>query len=367
MTRKSVEEFNMKAVISLLIIYLCSTNSAYAGERYHFYNGVRALGMGGASVATVNDETALISNPAALGKLRDYYITLIDPELELGVETERIVGTGVVKSTDPQFALDKTNLKPDKHLHTRAQIFPSIVVPNFGVGLFVKSVVDAQVDSVANKFSYHYTSDYAIVAGLNFRLWNGIIKLGVNARATNRTEVHDDTIDPTSTGLVLKDMASSGLGVGSDAGLILTAPIAGLPTLAAVYRDLGRTTYSLQKGMFMTTTDRPTSTPGTIDVGLSVQPIMGKRSRSTWTVELQDVQNLDKEKDIMRRAHAGVEFNIADAFFIRGGMNQRYWTAGIELSMMNYQFQVASYGEDIGPDQTPREDRRYDAKFSFRF
>jgi hypothetical protein len=61
------------------------------------------------------------------------------------------------------------------------------------------------------------------------------------------------------------------------------------------------------------------------------------------------------------------ELNYADALFVRAGMNQRYWTAGLELSIVNYQFQAASYGEEIGDDVTPREDRRYVVKFAFRF
>ena len=49
-------------------------------------------------------------------------------------------------------------------------------------------------------------------------------------------------------------------------------------------------------------------------------------------------------------------------------MNQRYWTAGLELAIANYQLQLASYGEEIGtgPSAT-REDRRYIFKFAYRF
>lgn len=365
MGRANVDQIPMK--VAILFSMLLTTLQAKAGERYEFYNGIRAMGMGGASVATVNDETALISNPAALGKLRDYFITIVDPEVEVGAETETITGTKIMNVTDPQKVLDMTKLKPDKHLHTRAQVFPSVVVPNFGLGVFAKNVVDASYDSATDKFSYDYTTDYAIVMGLNFRLWNGIVKIGSNGRIVNRTEVHRSDIDGTSTDLTLKTLASSGIGVGSDSGIILTAPIVFLPTLAGVYRDVGRTSYNLRDGSFLKTTTKPDSTAGTADVALAIHPILGKRVRSTWTVEYQDVLTSSKETDQMRRVHGGIELNFADAVFLRGGMNQRYWTAGLELSMMNYQFQAASYGEDIGPVGTPKEDRRYEVKFAFRF
>ena len=65
-------------------------SSAEARELHEFYNGVRCLGMGGACAAVVNDETALLVNPAALGKLRDYYGTILDPEVESSANSYRL-------------------------------------------------------------------------------------------------------------------------------------------------------------------------------------------------------------------------------------------------------------------------------------
>ena len=43
-------------------------------------------------------------------------------------------------------------------------------------------------------------------------------------------------------------------------------------------------------------------------------------------------------------------------------MNQRYWTAGLELAMANYQLQFATYGEEVGTATANLESRRYVAK-----
>jgi len=367
MSRALVDKRSMKRPLLLSVLLTLQANTAWAGERYEFYNGVRMLGMGGAGVAVVNDETSLLVNPAGLGKLRDYFITIADPEIGLGSETQEIAGTAILKVIRPQEALGLNNTHPNKHLHARAQVFPSIVVPNFGFGLFGKYEVNSEVNNQTNQFKYHYTNDWAGVFGFNFRIFNGIIKLGANARITNRVEVRRDDIDPTSTGLSLKTLAKEGLGVGSDGGVLITAPIAWLPTLGAVYRDMGRTSYNVRNGLFMNTSERPDSTPGSLDVALALNPIHGKGIRSVWTLEFQDALTTGDEDRQMRRLHGGVEFNFADAFFLRAGMNQAYWTAGMELSMLSYQFQVASYGEDIGTAAAAREDRRYVVKFSFRF
>jgi hypothetical protein len=167
--------------------------------------------------------------------------------------------------------------------------------------------------------------------------------------------------------LSLKSLAAEGIGVGGDAGLLIAAPVKWLPTIGAVYRDIGKTTYNYQKGMFLNASERPPTVDSTLDVAVAIFPIMGKRVRSSWTVEYQDVLTYGDETNQARRIHGGVELNFADALFLRAGMNQAYYTAGVELSMMNYQFQAATYGEDIGTPDTPREDRRYVVKFAFRF
>lgn len=358
-----------------------------AAERFEFYNGIRALGMGGASAAVVNDETALIANPAALGKLRNYFVTVADPEIDIGAETERIVGTGFTKFLDPQDTLDAVEAFPGKRLHQRAQVFPSFVVTNFGMGVFAKYSTDASVDETLTTFTYDYTSDFAFVFGFNFRLFDGRIKLGVNGRAVNRVESHRTDIPVASTGLTHETVigattiAKEGMGVGSDIGLIFTGPWTFLPTLAFVYHDVGNTNYEINEGMFLTTTERPDITPATLDVGLGIFPITGKGSRLAFSVEMVDVLDAKEPTDeeasdeVMRRVHGGLEWNFKDVFFIRGGMNQGYWTAGMELSMYNTQLQFATYGEEIGDivpigsaaTYTKLEDRRYVFKFAYRF
>jgi hypothetical protein len=103
-----------------------------------------------------------------------------------------------------------------------------------------------------------------------------------------------------------------------------------------------------------------------LDAAFAIFPILGKNNRFTFTIEARDVLTLSEEDDINRRLHGGIEFNIKDALFIRGGMNQNFWTAGFELAVANYQIQFASYGEDIGIG-TRTEDRRYVGKFAYRF
>lgn len=349
-----------------------ATSIAFAGERYEFYNGIRSLGMGGASVAVVNDETALISNPAALGKLRDYFFTIVDPELDVSGDTQAIIDTDIFAFLDPQDSLDKLKHTPRRRLHQRFQLFPSVVVPNFGFGIFAKYETNAYMNSDATLFNYEYTNDLAAVFGFNIRLFDGRIKLGINARGVNRTQIMRNDIDPASTNLSIDNLAKEGFGIASDAGLILSAPWKWLPTLAVIYRDMGHTHYTINKGFMHSTAERPDATPPTLDAAVALFPILANKTRMTMTFEMRDVlKRLEPEPqfkdDPVRRMHGGIEFNFSDTFFIRAGMNQSYWTAGMELAVFNTQLQLASYGEEVGTPDAKKEDRRYVGKFAWRF
>ena len=75
-----------------------------------------------------DDETALALNPAALGRLRDVYLTLADPVASLGSQDDQVAGGSakIPDLLDPQKALNDLNNNPDMHVHGMGEIFPSI-------------------------------------------------------------------------------------------------------------------------------------------------------------------------------------------------------------------------------------------------
>ena len=117
---------------------------AFAEEHREFYNGIRALGMGGAGIAVVNDETALLVNPAGLGKIRDFFGTLIDPEIDLSNNATSIYSAKPFGNPTSISNMEPSlDAKRNTYSHARTQVFPSIVVRNFGIGIFGKYQLDA--------------------------------------------------------------------------------------------------------------------------------------------------------------------------------------------------------------------------------
>lgn len=361
----------MLILIKLFLIFCGSINgstNAFAGERFELYKGIRAMGMGGAVVATVNDETALLSNPAALGKLRNSFLTVIDPQIDTNADITRFVtASNLTQALDAQGLLQILNANPGRYFHLVGNLFPSLIIPNFGFGLLVNYSYNANVDSTGTTFTFNYRNDYAPVIGYNLKLFDGIIKIGFHARYMNRVEINAQ-LPTSSTGLQISTLASEGNAIAADAGLIFTLPFTYLPSLALVAHDVGGTKFDLGAGYFYKPSTRPQDVRASYDAGISINPIISNHNRLQISLEYRDFLNAYNETDIYRRVHGGIEFNLSDLLFLRAGWNQRYWTAGLELAVQNFQIQFATYGEDVGTDGVaPQEDRRYMGKFSFRY
>ncbi|MEK7355564.1 MAG: hypothetical protein AAB250_03900 [Bdellovibrionota bacterium] len=353
--------------MSVIASILAPSGLVQASEIFEFYTGARQQAMGGAYTATVNDETAVLSNPAGLGRIRDTTFTIADPEIDASFTATQVATISTFTQVfTVQGLLDQLNQNKGVPWHAKVQFFPSFVAPNFGIGLHGKYQYDAEVDATGTNYQLDYLNDYALAMGFCLRFWGGIVKLGTTIRAVDRIEFHG-VLPANSTGLEIKNIASEGLGVASDVGLVITLPVAWLPAIAGTIRDAGNTSYALSRGMFISSATRPVDTLQMIDAGFSISPILSNNNRLTITGEMHDVTNVREATTTNRNIHAGLEFNFHDFFFLRGGMNQGFYTAGIELASTKFQLQATTYGEDIGTDTTPREDRRFIGKFSIRF
>lgn len=351
----------------MLIIILIGLTSAgaYAQEVREFYNSARSLAMGNTSIAIVNDETALLHNPAGLGKLRDYFGTIFDPEMDGSTTLSNMY---TQKPFSP-FSLDSVKQTLDvvreTNYHARAQLFPSFVVRNFGIGIFGRYQLDAIMNTAGTTMTTAYYDDLALVLGYNLRFFEGRIKLGFAGRLVSRIEVVGD-LDATQT-LSPSANGSEGVAAAGDVGLILTGPWAWLPTISAVARDVGGTKFTAGKGVRLQTATIPAQIEQDIDVAVAVFPIHANRARSSFTIEQQKLTAASRDTDKTKYLHVGYEFNLADIFFVRAGMNGAYWTAGLELASEHTQIQLSTYGEEVGTSATPTENRRMVMKFAFRF
>lgn len=356
------------ATILVTLAILVLAPQAHAAERRAFYEGIRGRAMGGAQIAVTNDETAMLVNPAGLGKLRDFYGTLFDPEIDVSAQ---FYGMNKKSPITNPFTVasvkDSLNASRETYFHAKAQMFPSLVMRNFGIGVYAGRLLDAEMNAAGTNMDVLTRDDLALVLGYNFSFWDGRIKLGFNAKMLNRIEIKNAVVDPNASLDGAKLGETEGTGFSTDVGLIMAAPWTLLPTISAVVHDVGGTTFDKASGVRKSTANNPEAVSQDMDVAFAIFPIHSNHVRSTFTVEYRGLLTASKEDDKAKLLHLGSEININDILFLRAGYNQRYITGGIEVASERMQFQLTSYGEEIGTQATPREDRRTMMKFAFRF
>lgn len=341
-------------------IYLTAFGATANNEWFELYNNTRSLGMGGASVAVTSDDTSLYRNPANLGSVRDIYGTVFDPEIE---------GTGNLTASqiDINSVMSSLSSKPNTYYRAKQQLSPVIVRRNVGFGFIYKNEISAEISSAdLTVMNTNYINDVGAVFGTNLRLFDGRVKVGATAKFINRIEVQNAAL-PVAGPTDLETIGSEGSAVAYDAGLLIQAPWDYIPTLGVVVRDIGDSPFDKKDGFRMRTTARPQTVKQSIDAAIAIFPIHSNQLRSVWTLEYSDITNSRNDTDSAKRMHLGIEFNTRDIFFLRLGYNQRYITGGIEVAFENGFWQLSSYGEEIGTEAAPREDRRLSTKFAVRF
>jgi hypothetical protein len=352
--------------VAFILIFspLCS----YANyEWFEFYNNTRSQSMGGASIAVTSDETSLYRNPANLGSVRDYYGTLLDPEFEGSSNfVQQVSSNSTGKAFEISEIMSVLGANLGTYYHAKTQLTPSILMRNFGIGLIYRNEVSAVMNSLGTDLDVKYQNDIGAVLGVNFRLFDGRIKIGGSAKAFSRIELVNAAL-PVSGPTDLGTIGSEGTAYSFDAGLLIQAPWTYIPTLGVVVRDVGATKFDKHDGLRLSTATRPATVAQSVDAAIALFPIHGNQVRSVWTFEYSDITNSRNDTDNAKRIHAGIEINTRDIFFVRLGYNQRYWTAGFEIAAERFQWQVGSYGEEVGTEASPKEDRRLSTKFSLRF
>ncbi|MBC7457966.1 MAG: hypothetical protein H7235_06785 [Bdellovibrionaceae bacterium] len=354
----------MKRISSnLTLILMCFTSVVQAREWTEFYNNSRSNAMGGTKIAISSDDTTLFRNPSNLGSFRGAYATWLDPELET---SGNFYNQFTKTLTNVQKTGELLNSNRQQYYHAKLQLTPSYSVRNFGFGLIYKDEIGAIMNAAGTSMDTQYQSDVGIVAGMNYNLWDGRIKIGASVKVINRIEVNNSILDPT-TSLNLKDIGSEGLGFGGDLSLMLQAPIAYFPTLAVMAHDVGDMKFDSAAGLRLSTTTRPQVVKQTIDAAISIMPIYSRGFRTVFSIEYRDLQNARDEDFAAKRTHIGAEFNWNDIFYLRLGANQGYATGGIEVASERYSWQLTTYGEEVGTKDATKEDRRFATKIMVRF
>ncbi|AYF45811.1 hypothetical protein BALOs_2822 [Halobacteriovorax sp. BALOs_7] len=355
----------MKKLILLLLlihssIYAIQFEDAVFPE---IVTSSRALAMGNAFIAKVDDASAAFYNPAGLGTYRGKHFHLSNFQFETNKGwMETLFGGDVTGNAGDIF--DALSLEGARKLlnqnkgtvsHSRFQMMPNFSTRYFSMGYVYAVQQRAFIgDQAGDQFEYAQRTDHGPYAAFNFSLFGGIVKIGATATYLFRKEAIG-TADP-AVALDLPDTAyNQGKMLFFTTGFRLTLPYTFLPTLAITSHNTGGTSFEQTGGPAA-----PADIKQTFDLGLSLTPQIGRTMRVHMELNYKDALGEHSNVDTIRKLGLGLEFDLRRIFYFRLGYGDGFGSGGIGIRTRKMEFDLSTYAVDTtDSDFRGQVDRRY--------
>lgn len=366
----------IKRALSILIL-LSATSPAGAEELFQLFESHRTLGMGGASLSVADDDLAVFANPAAVARIRNFRATPLDMQLTMSGTFYSPISQAVSNLTsggekNPIVIIGNS---ADKYHYLNFSIVPHVVAQNFSLHTFFRTQTGMITKSTTSEFFFRRRNDAGLVAGIGIPLFGGIVKLGASGKVVHRGEVNETFAGGTTyNSITLDDLYKEGLGIGADAGAIITAPIRWLPTISARVRNPGAMKFSTPMSFYSASSSGRAPPPQEdmmVDAGFSLSPRLGGDSYLNIAYDMRDVLGLQADgssaQSYYRHSHLGMEFVFDRIFYLRFGAYQGYPTFGFALLTRRFSLELLFYGVEVGtvaqPDSSYRSGFRVELGF----
>jgi hypothetical protein len=321
------------AVVTSILI--CSTVEAqtiakYAGEFMAIGVGGRALGLGGAHVALVDDATAGYWNPGALARI-DFPETVIMHDERFGsLINYDFVGLALPYGSDESLGLSVLRLGVDGIPDTR----------NAWIDANANGVFDAADQLDYSKISYFNTADWAVYFTYAKRS-SSTLQYGVNVKLIHRT---------------LSDNAATGMGF--DIGVVYS-PLQNL--------FLGLNAQDVTTTLVAWNTGRNELVSPTLKLGSAYFiDLFGGRFAPALDVDVRfekrTYASVAHVGPISFDPHMGLEFDYKKTIAVRVGFNdvkQLSLGAGLHLRMLDVDYSFAKFSADESLGNTHRISLRF--------
>ena len=344
-----------------LLVFFILFSSLKATAFQEMYTSVRALGMGNAYTAIVDNSDAMFYNPAGLSRVEGINWRLLDPQIGLnGLEAFEKAQNFSDDGTDlAQFLNDLYGTKIWSH----AGLNSLITLPGIGLGVFGAADVDLNLSNPAfPNLNLNYVYDYGLTLGFSVPVVPNFLYFGMVGRRTTRTGARlplgVSTIGELDIENIESNLKNTGSAFALDLGVNLTLPGLFSPTLSFVWQDVGVTKFSFDGGQQAPPSERDEMIIG---FGMSIDlPLL----TITPAIDYK-YANIEGEQ-FAKKLHLGIEFDLP-LIDLRAGLNQGYWTLGASFNLFLMQIDAASYGVELGEYPGQLEDRRYIVQITFEF
>jgi len=368
----------LKKLLSLVVLAtICSSVNATPMEQQGVYTSARWLGRGGAMVADVDDYNVIFVNPAGLSLIEE---PILNFEFQLegsgGVTDNMTAFFGNSNKwviTDPA---DVNSLK-GKDVRTRMSFLTSYVTKAYAIALISRGTMDNAYDNTAIPNSDVFSAaDVTLQLTYGRGFLNDHLRFGGTGKVAYRsgrfgtftmTQLENEGIKPFASAL-----SQEGLALSFDVGMQYTMPHDTYDfNIGGAALDLA-TPFGLDPRLSKGSDNgRPPILPARLDIGTGIK-VKDIGAGIAWRTDFDIIKSITKsESSILDIIHFGTELQFPRLIYLRAGMNQMYWSAGIGIKYYILECDFATYATNTATyyntDGRRESDRRYNFQFSFQF
>ncbi len=338
--------------VFVLFFIFSIPNFSIATELFENWTSTRALGMGNAFSAVVDDQHALWYNPAALDKIHGLHLTLID--LGIGTDAQNAYQT-YNDATGSNYATMIRNFF-GKQVWVGVSDSLGFAMHDFAIAAYDYLNLSFNLHNPAYaNLNFNITNDVGFLAGTALSLVPGdSMRVGFTMKRITRYGARlpfgPSTLATLSNTQLTQLAGNYGTGYGFDAGMLLELPIGVHPTLSAVWHDVGQTQFTPVAG---TVKPPPMDNEAVLGYSMMFDAYVFK------FIPAVDFKHANMQEEALgKRLHFGAEFQFP-GLSLRGGANQGYYTAGVGLDLKYMKIDAATYGVELNTYPGQLEDRRY--------
>ncbi len=338
----------------IFALIFCIENS-FSAEIYEYGQSIRALGMGNAYTAVVNNYEAMWYNPGALGRVEGINLTILD--LNFGVDGQDAVKTVNEFKSSTASGLQKFSALYGKQIWAGLGAKVALAWPYFGVGVYDSGFFKLNLKNPAlPTFNVGYMNDLGFTIG-------GAVAVGPSAyvglvgkkviRSGTVGEYEVSNFLDGNTEDITNDLKRKGSAYGADLGFTWTLPGPLSTTVSGVWKDVGMTTFVKESGFLAPPRIEDERILG-VATGFDLTVI-----DMTAAIDYKHINN--NSENIGKKIHMGLEIGLP-MIDIRGGFSQGYYSMGASLDLFILRMDLAYYGVELGEYPGQHEDRRFEAQ-----